>query len=114
MMAKPKYRPISDVAEELAKTAGSLTHAVSGTVWRASSIKSWDMQNEWHGQELVCYTVRHSTWGDSTRIALYDTRTPSMLTVPAFYVHIDGKLTEEETAQMAEVYMMALNLRRVE
>ncbi len=115
-MAKPKgYRTISEIAEEeLAKTDGSLIRAPSGTVFMNGSGRMWDMQRAWQGRELEHYTARHSTWGNTTRIALHIALTSETGHVPLFYVSIDGKLTEEETEQMAEVYMMALNLRRQE
>jgi len=114
-MAKPKFRPISDLAEaELAKTEGSLVRAPSGTVYMNGSGRVWDMQRAWRGRELEHYTARHSTWGNTTRIALHIALISEIGHVPLFYVSIEGKLTEEETKQMAEVYMMALNLRRIE
>jgi hypothetical protein len=119
-MAKPKYRTIHDLAEEeLSRSEGSLVRAPSGTVYREGAL--WDVQKEWRGQELARYTARHSTWWNSTRISLYAAEVKD---IALFHVCIDGngngsgsddgKLTEEETKQMAEVYMMALNLRRVE
>ena len=115
-MAVPKkFRSIHDLAEaELAQTAGSLVRAPSGTVFMTGSTTPWDMQKAWQGRELEHYTARHSTWGNTTRIALHVALSSECGHVPLFYVSIDGKLTEEEVAQMAGVYMTILNERRVE
>jgi hypothetical protein len=114
VMATPKFRTIHDLAEaELSKACGSLVRVPSGTVFMSNGAIPWDMQREWRGRELEQYTARHSTWGDTTRIALHVALSSELQSIPMFYVSVDGRLTEEETKQMAEVYMMALNLRRV-
>ena len=115
-MAVPKkFRSIHDLAEaELAQTAGSLVRVPSGVVWREGHSAPWDMQKEWRGRALVHYPARHSTWGNTTRISLHCHLNTELGYVPLFYVTINGKLTEEETAQMAGVFIMALNMRRVE
>lgn len=116
-MAVPRkfFRPIHDLAEaELAQTAGSLTASTSSTVYWTGSTAPWDMQREWRGRELVSWTARASTWGHKTFLRFYANLRSEAGTIAVFHVVLDGHLSDEDAEQLAGVYMMALNLRRIE
>lgn len=115
MTLPTKFRSIHDLAEaELAQTAGSLTASTSGTVYRTESTAPWDMQRTWRGRELVSWTARASTWGHKTFLRFYANLRSEAGTIAVFHVVLDGHLSDEDAEQLAGVYMMALNLRRVE
>lgn len=99
------------LAEVLAKNDNSLVKVVPGTMYRVGHIEAWNMGDEWGGPELVTHDVRSSLW-TKAHVITFSIRAATGETHVEFRLMLEAGLTPEEVAQMAEVYMMALNMRR--
>lgn len=116
-MAQQRFnRPpiIEQLAAELQKTDGSLGATAHGTVYKEGQHVPWDMSKEWRGRELTSYNWRASQWSKTIVVRFYVELSSEAGRLNAFSLHLKPPLTEEEIAQMAETYLMVLNLRRIE
>lgn len=116
---KPFWKPLTKNApahEQLATAAQSnnmsLVKVPPGTVYREGVV--WDLSKPWHGRELQSYNIRRSAWSKSTVVNLFVPISGASQRLCAFTVHLDLALSDEDAKQAAEVYMMALNMRREE
>jgi len=105
---------IEQLAAELQKTGGSVSGTAHGTVFKEGSSEPWDMSNEWRGRELTNYSWRKTQWSRTIAVRFYVELTSQSGRLHAFSLHLKPPLTDEEIVQMAETYMMVLNLRRQE
>lgn len=112
----PRYRPpiIEQLAAALQKTGGSVNTTAHGTVYKEGSSTPWEMAKEWRGRELTSYNWRASQWSKTIVVRFYVELSSEPGRLSAFSLHLKPPLTDDEIAQMAETYLMVLNLRRLE
>lgn len=117
----PRTPIIEQLAAELLKTDGSISRQPHGVVYRIASSadngmnlsRPWDMAQEWKGAELTNWEMRSSTWSKTLIVRFFVEPVGGAGRLPAFTLHLQPPLTDEEVKQLAEVYMQVLNLRRV-
>lgn len=124
MATIPKFPPsfprapvIEQLAQELQKTDGSMTAQKNGVVFKnrgegQSLMAPWDMSKEWSGAELTIYDWRVSHWSKTIVVRFFVAAPP--YGISAFTLHLTPPLSDDEVRQIAETYMMVLNMRRRE
>lgn len=105
---------IEQLAAELQGTGGTISSVAHGTVYGSVSNTPWDMAREWRGKELKDYNFRNSNWSKTIVVRFYVESPGVAGRLAAFSLHLHPPLTDAEIAQLAETYMMVLNLRRLE
>lgn len=111
---RPRAPIIEQLAAELQKTGGSVNTTAHGTVYKEGQHVPWDMSKEWRGRELTRYNWRASQWSKTVVVRFYVELLSEAGKLNAFSLHRAPPLTEGEIAQIAETYMMVLNMRRSE
>lgn len=112
ILPKPFTPPTERAAEELAKTAGSLTSVANGRITRVGVQVGWDISTPWAGQELRHWNQRVSTWSKSIVVSFY--HMPGTHHTAAFVLNLALPLSPEDIAMSADTHMMLLNLARKE
>lgn len=105
---KPFTPPTERAAEELAKTAGSLTSVANGRITRVGVQADWDISTPWAGSELTRWTQRTSMWTKMIVVSFYQTHWEP--TLAAFTLSLKPPLSAEDIAMSADTHMMLLNL----
>lgn len=108
----PRSKKPPSAAEQLAEIVennGSLTSLAPGTLFKGDT--KWDMSAPWKGEALVCFDCLSTLWSKSWAVRFYDTR---MKASPVFVLHLSGMLDKQQVEQQAEIWLMALNVRREE
>lgn len=107
---KPFVPPTERAAEELAKTAGSLTSVANGTITRVG-VGDWSISTPWEGPEVVRWTHRMSLWTKMIEVRFGAVAPPGGV---VFILSLKPPLSPEDIAMSADTHMMLLNLARKE
>ena len=113
---QPWVSPGDQMAAQAQLNGNSLIPKLQGKLVRvASGGAEWDLSREWIGREITEYVVRKTQWTKGYSVQFYaalNDDKPSRL--HTFSLWLDDNHTRDEVEQAAGVYMMSLNLRRVE
>lgn len=107
----PFVPPTERAAEELAKTAGSLTAVANGLLTRVGVQVDWNISTPWVGPEVVRWTHRTSLWTKMIEVRFSTVAPPGGV---VFILSLKPPLSPEDIAMSADTHMMLLNLARKE
>lgn len=116
-MLRPAWVSPGDLmAAQMQLNDNSLVPKLQGKLVRiASGGKDWDMSTEWRGREITEFVIRKTNWTKGYNVLFFcklKDEQPSRL--HEFTLWLDDSHTREEVEQAASIYMMSLNLRRIE
>ena len=113
---QPWVSPGDQMAAAAAGNDNSLVPKLQGRLVRTSTgVADWDISKEWYGRELTEYAIRKSNWTKGYIVQFFfATVGGHPPRIHEFSLWLNDTHTREEVEQAAQVYMMTLNMRRVE
>src|ERR1035437_9656302 len=108
---KPRVSAGELAVQELLRSAGSINHAEHGRLTKTGRDGVWAMERPWEGAELTSFKAVLSSWSKGWMVRF--TRDERFGSLGTFTLAVSDTVTKEDVEQIANTYMVLLNLRRL-